>query len=121
MELDEDKRNGMAQRREHARLLLSLPAALYSVEEMKSMPTRLLDISRTGAGLVHSTQLSARSQYALRFELPGEIDQCEVLLEIVYSVQIGETSQYRCGARFHHLTSKVEDQLVDFLTRPKPK
>ncbi|MGO4376632.1 PilZ domain-containing protein [Pseudoduganella sp. RAF53_2] len=119
MDLSEEEQNAMASRREHARLMLSLPASLHPIDGMESMPTRLLDISRSGAGIVHGDRLQSGSQHILHFVLPGEADPCEIRLEIVYCAPIGETNQYRCGARFQPLTQNVEDRLFDFLTRPK--
>jgi hypothetical protein len=107
---------GAAERREHVRRMLRVPATLGDGPDHATV--QLIDICRAGVAFASAEPLELGSTFTLTFHMPTCVTPCLVSGDVVYCRLMPQSGKYKVGARLHPPSEEVVEAIVDFVTSP---
>jgi c-di-GMP-binding flagellar brake protein YcgR len=107
-----------SERRRHPRFPAAFPIEYWKTNDLKSRPSRALNVSEGGLLIHLSEQLEIGQKLRLNLFIGSRADlnPIEALVQVVWKdIHLGEESDYRTGVKFVDISWRDMDELKNFL------
>jgi c-di-GMP-binding flagellar brake protein YcgR len=122
MEKEEETKSGFGlanfERRKHPRFSVDLPVEYWQTNNLKSRPSRTINVSEGGLLLHLSEELEIGQSFRLNLFIdsgPG-LNFIEALVQVVWKdISLGKDDDHRIGVKFVDISPGDMDKLKNFL------
>ena len=107
-----------SERRRHPRFPVAFPIEYWKTNDLKSRPSRALNVSEGGLLIHLSEQLEIGQKLRLNLFTGSrrDLNPIEALVQVVWKdIHLGEEGDYRTGVKFVDISWRDMDELKNFL------